>query len=508
MLRDIVVLGGGSAGFLAAISLKTRLPNRNVTIIRSKDIGIIQVGEGTTTTVNFHLHEYCKIDIDEFYKKANPSWKLGIRFEWGPRPYFNYIFGYELDTKYELLPRGTGYYMSGSDFDFAGTQSGLMTTNNVFMRRPDGLPQIKSDEFTYHLENETLVNFFEMHATRLGVTIIDDTMTEAITDEAGVRELRLKSGRTVTADLFVDASGFVSALLGKALEEPFISFKSALFCDKAVVGGWTRTDEPVKPYTTAETMNAGWCWQIEHETRINRGYVYSSSFITDDEAEREFRTKNPKVSSTRIVKFITGRRERGWVKNVVGVGNAAGFVEPLEATSLVVICVQCQSICEILAESDEFPRPVQIKVYNQTNGRGADTIRDFLALHYKFNNRLDTPFWRECLEKTDLGAASLIVEYYQECGPSVAWRHALFVDYDIREFGFEGYLAMLVGQNVPYRKTYQPSQPELEAWDTIRAAIKRKTTNGFSAAEAMARIRSGNWVWPNGLYNSPRAARR
>ncbi len=151
------------------------------------------------------------------------------------------------------------------------------------------------------------------------------------------RRLRLESGRRETADLYLDASGFASVLLGKALGEPFVSYDKTLFCDRAVVGGWDRKDPEdmvIKPYTTCETMNCGWCWQIEHENRINRGYVYSSGFISDEEAEKEFRMKNPKVGPTRIVRFVSGRYRNVWVKNVVAVGNAGGFVEPLEATAL------------------------------------------------------------------------------------------------------------------------------------------------------------------------------
>src|SRR6185436_16833377 len=133
-----------------------------------------------------------------------------------------------------------------------------------------------------------------------------------------------------------------------------------LFCDRAVVGGWNRSesvDPIIKPYTTCETMDSGWCWQIEHVNRINRGYVYASSFISDEEAEREFRARNPKVGPTRLVKFVSGRRERGWVKNVVGIANSYGFVEPLESTSLGVICDQCQNLAGSLMDSDRQPGP-------------------------------------------------------------------------------------------------------------------------------------------------------
>src|SRR5262249_35835047 len=156
-------------------------------------------------------------------------------------------------------------------------------------------------------------------------------------DEHCITGLKLASGRSRDADLYVDCSGFRSVLLSEALGEPFVNFSSTLYCDRALAGGWDRTTERIKPYTTAETLDAGWCWQTEHPNRIIRGYVYSSAFISDEDAEREFRSKNPKIEKARLLKFPSGRYRNSWVKNVVAIGNASGFVEPLEATSLHVI---------------------------------------------------------------------------------------------------------------------------------------------------------------------------
>src|SRR5262249_38091396 len=276
----------------------------------------------TTLPVINHLHGYLRLEPGEFHRIAQPTWKLGIRFLWGPRPYFDYVLNRQFDLRFPGLPKGPGYYCDDvPDFGFS---SALMTPNRAFPRRPDGLPQITRDP-AYHIENEHFVTFLEQYARRLGVEITDDTVVEVKQDERGVAGLVLASGTTATADLYVDSSGFRSVLLGQTLGEPFRSFTSSLFNDRAVVGGWDRTNEPIKPYTTAETMDAGWCWQIEHENRINRGYVYATAFVSDGEAEREFRRKNPKVSTTRIVPFVTGRYERPWVKNVVAVGNASGF---------------------------------------------------------------------------------------------------------------------------------------------------------------------------------------
>jgi tryptophan halogenase len=495
MIHNVLVLGGGSAGFLAAITLKHRHPRLPVTVLRSKDIGIIGVGEGTTVPVLDHLHGYLRMDLTEFYRIAQPTWKLGIRFLWGPRPYFDYGLSRQLDLRFEGMAKVIGYYCADTlDFGFA---SALMTHNTVFPRRADGLPHVTRDP-AYHIENEHFVTFLERYAIRQGVQVIDDTVVEVKQDEEGVAGLALASGAAVKADLYVDCSGFRSELLGRALSEPLRSFKSSLFNDRAVVGGWDRTDEPVKPYTTAETMNAGWCWQIEHEHRINRGYVYSSDFISDDEAENEFRTKNPKVASTRVVKFVSGRHERSWVKNVVAIGNSSGFVEPLESTSLGVICFDSHALAESLADADLEMRPTQVRQYNLRTAVIWEVIREFLALHYKFNTRLPTPYWRACVEDTDLAGAEEFVEFYRENGPSTLWRNQVL---DARNpFGFEGYLSMMVGMNVPYRGTYTPSARELQVWEQIYERMQTAARQGVTVPEGLSFIRQPGWQWREGLY--------
>jgi tryptophan halogenase len=497
----VLVLGGGSAGFLAAITIKYRLPKLPVTVVRSKDIGIIGVGEGTTVVIPQHLHDYLKVDLAEFYRIADPQWKLGIRFLWGKRPFFDYSFAHQLDTKYQLLPKSTGYYCDSGE-GYIGIPSGLMSNNRIFVRDQQGRPVIGADT-AYHIENEKFVNFLEGFARRLGVAIEDDTVEEVLQDDSGITGLRMVSGRTMDADLYVDCSGFASVLLSRALSEPFVSFKPSLFNDRAVVGGWQRTDEPIKPYTTAETMNAGWCWQIEHETRINRGYVYSGDFISDEEADAEFRRANPKVEKTRVVRFRTGRYERGWVKNVVAIGNSSGFVEPLEATSLGAIAGQCQAVAESLVECDGFVHPSLVTQFNRRNANSWDQIRRFLAIHFKFNTRLDTPYWQACRADADLGDAQDIVEYYQEVGPSVLWRKTLLDPND--SFGMEGYLSMLVGQQVPYKNRYQPSAEERQNWQRIQQAIHNKVATAFTVRDALAIIRSPTWRWPAGIYKQSKS---
>ncbi len=495
-VENVIVLGGGSAGFLAALTLKTKLSALSVRLLRSAEIGIIGVGEGSTATLTHFLHQYLKISPARFHALAQPTWKLGLKFLWGPRPSFNYTFGPGLDFRLDTsLPKANGFYCE-ENIEYPDPFSALMTNDRAFPQK-DGLP-LFHENFAYHFENEKFVSFLEESARAAGVEVIDTTVTDVRQDERGIAGLTLESGDIATADLFVDCSGFASVLLGKTLREPFISFAPSLFCERAVVGGWDRKgaeDHVIKPYTTCETMSAGWAWQIEHEHRINRGYVYSPAFISDEDAEREFRAANPKVGSTRVVRFTSGRRERAWVGNVVAIGNAAGFVEPLEATALGVIAQQCRVLAESLLAADREPRPTQRAMFNRFNARFWDAIRGFLAIHYKFNTRLDTPFWHHCRADTDLAGAAGIADYYAENGPDGFWGPTL-LENPHDQFGIGGYITLLTGMKVPHRQTYRPTEREMAIFDARRKQHREVALRSLSVRDALAVIRSPRWRWP------------
>jgi tryptophan halogenase len=498
MIQRILVLGGGSAGFLAAISLKIKLPALEVRVVRSQALGVIGVGEATTFAFPNYLHGRLRIEPGEFHRHAQPTWKLGIRFlNWGPRRHFDYTFRPQVTSRWQNLPKPNGYYCF-DDFEYADVFPALMSHDKAFLRNQHGGPHIGTD-VAYHIENRTFVAYLESYAARLGIAVDDDLVAEVKQEDSGVTGLVLQSGRTATADLYIDCSGFASLLLSRTLLEPYRSFRPTLFCDRAIWGGWERTDEPVRPYTTAEAMSAGWCWRIDHEHLINRGYVYSSDFLSDDEAEREFRGKNPKVQTTRPVKFVSGRYERSWVKNVVGIGNSSGFVEPLESTSLGVICDESDSLANSLSECDRQPTPTIVRQYNKRFALKWDNIRDFLAVHYKFNTGLDTPFWRECRDKCDLAGAGEVVEYYQENGPGTYHHHTLLNR--LSQFGLEGYWSLLVGQKVPYARTYVPGPQERQTWRQIQEAFKNKALAGVGVKEVLTLVRSPEFHWPPTLYS-------
>ena len=494
MIQSLLVLGAGSAGLIAAISLQRKLPQLIVRVVRSPEIGVIGVGEGTTPNFPKHVFEFLGISRKRFYALAEPTWKLGIRFLWGPRGRFDYTFHKQLDCHWSDLPMPNGYYCD-EDFRCASVPGALMLNGKAFPRQPDGCPDIQGWH-AFHIENKKFVDVLELVARENGVEFIDGKVTGSERlPEGGIAAVHLEDGRRIAADFFIDSSGFRSELLGKALEEPFVSFDRSLFCDRAVVGGWDRQpDEPILPYTTAETMDAGWAWQIEHEHHVNRGYVYSSAGISDDEAAAEFLRKNPRApKSPRVVKFRSGCYRRMWVENVVAIGNAGGFVEPLEATALMIVCGNVEALIEILNRSHLTPTPTWRTLYNDLAAQGWIDIRDFLALHYKLNTALDTPFWRHCREDTDVSNIAGLLEFYADNGPTGFCRYRL--PRTENDFGVEGFLVMLVGNCVPNGARHTPTAAERAVWEMHRADFQATAQAGLDVRETLAYIRHPEWTW-------------
>ncbi len=490
-IRKIVIVGAGSAGLLTALTLRRALPHLSVRVIHSADLGIIGVGEGTTPVVPRHLLETLQLNPAQLYSEAQPTWKLGLRMLWGPRSEFFYSFDRQFEARWSDLPKANGFYCSSDECPPCDLPSAMMAAGKSTLRRADGWPQIHPAT-AFHVENARLVTYLAARCVEFGAEMTEGLVDKVEPGPQGVAALYLADGERVTADFFIDASGFRSELLGGALNEPFSDYGDALFCDRAVIGGWDRSHEPILPYTTAETMNCGWCWQIEHEHFVNRGYVYCSKFISDDEACDELLAKNPQITNRpRVVKFRSGRYVRNWVGNVVAVGNASGFVEPLEATALGILVFTANSLVETLRE--DFVTDGLRMAHNKFVTDLWEETRDFLALHYKCNTRLDTTFWRNCRAETPLKTLEPLFEFYQENGPSALGRHLLRSADNI--FAMEGHLVMLVGNNVPYRAQYTPSPTELSRWKHHAAELAARASRCLDAGEALRLIRHPAWTW-------------
>jgi tryptophan 7-halogenase len=492
MIQSVLVLGAGSAGLIAAISIKRKIPQLDVRVVRSPSIAVIGVGESTTPNFPRHIFEYLGIPRKRFYELAQPTWKLGIKFLWGSRGRFDYTFTPQLDCHFADLAKPTGFYCDDS-FDNASLAGALMRQEMAFPRQPNGAPNIHPWH-AFHIENKKFVQILEIVAREHNVKFTDGKVTGTEKGPAGIAAIRLDDGQRLTADFFIDCSGFRSELLGKALEEPFVSFSSSLFCDRAVIGGWKRTDEKIQPYTTAETMDCGWAWQIDHETLINRGYVYCSGAISDDDAAQEFYRKNPRITDApQIVKFRSGCYQRHWVGNVVALGNSSGFVEPLESTALMLLCSHIQDLVNFLQHSNLNPTPTLRNLYNEITHASWLDIRGFLSIHYKFNGLLDTPFWKQVRAEADVSGVGALLEFYKENGPSGFCRYRM--PQTQSDFGLEGYLVMLVGNQVPYDNRYRVPPAEKKIWEQKKAGFIAEASRGILSEEALAFVKHPGWKW-------------
>ena len=421
MIKKVVVVAGGSAGFLCALGLRAKMPDLEVKVIRLTDAEP-GLNLSASPPLTRFLHGFLSLDLKRFVEQMRPVWTLGHRMIWGPRGHFYSPNTSQLNQKLPYMPRNNAFYV-GDDADGVGPLSALMAHDKAFFRAQNGQPAWHWDS-GYQLDTALVLAGLQRFAQAIGIEVIEDTLANVNQDETGVSGLVLGSGATVTADLYVDASEARSLLLGKALKEPFVSYKSSLMCDRMVVGNWTRSYEAVHPYVTCETMEAGWCWQMELQNKIDRGYVYSSAFISDDQAEAEYRRKCPEVQSVRArCSLPVGGTKRGWVKNVVAVGAAEAFVEPLASTELGIVAARSQLLSEILIETGRQVPAAQIKLYNRHYTRLWDNVRRYLALNYKFNTRLETTFWQAARKDVDITGGETIVEYYRQCGPSSLGRH-------------------------------------------------------------------------------------
>ena len=494
VVERICIVGGGSAGYLAAVTLRRLLPGRKVVLVQSQTKPVIGVGESTTAYFPLFLHRQLGLDFARFYSEVRPSWKLGIRFVWGPidKGHFNYPFSFDLSRRNDPLRKRAAYYcleQSGQ----SGVSSALMDGDlSPLVRDDQGQHHLLNRPFGYHIDNSRFLSYLDSIAKEWGVEFIVGDVEQIIRDGDLIAELRLNNGRRINADLFIDCSGFSSLLLGKTLGERFVRYQDELPCDSAIVGSYQR-DETIKPYTTAETMDSGWCWGIDLPEHVTVGYVHCSDFCSTDEAIAELKSKRPQLGDDlRAIKFPSGRYENFWRSNVMAVGNASGFVEPLESTALHVIADQLIQICGALLDSDYRLEQGVRDAMNERFRQTWDSIRDFLFIHYKFNRRLKTPFWKHCNAQPCPDEAARLVDAFVRLGPHSVCQE-LFSQNEVVQF--EGYLALLIGQHVQTNSTSLLDEQDLIDWRKYQEMISQTVQYAIPVREALEVVSRPSWQW-------------
>jgi tryptophan halogenase len=403
-VRSIVIAGGGTAGWMAAAILAraTRRESMRIQLIESEEIGTVGVGEATIPLIQ-NFNHILGLDELDFVAKTQATFKLGIEFvDWlriGERyihPFgrFGGDFGFTPFHQQWLRARHYGYEVPIDDFSL-NIQA---ARDGKFDRPGKGSPPVFSTySYAYQFDASLYATYLRAYAEERGVERVEGKIAHVAlrTEDGFVDALVTEDGRRLDADLFLDCTGFRALLIGKALGVGYDDWSRWLPCDRALAVPTQRTGDPV-PYTRATARTAGWQWRIPLQHRTGNGYVYSSRFISDEDARAELLANldAPRIAEPRPLRFTAGRRQQAWAKNCVAVGLASGFLEPLESTSIHLIQTAVSRLLTLFPEGDFDP--MVIGEYNRQATAEIESIRDFLILHYNATERSDTPFWDYC----------------------------------------------------------------------------------------------------------------
>ncbi|MEH2460157.1 tryptophan 7-halogenase [Nostoc sp.] len=483
--QTVGILGGGTAGYLTALAFRAFRPDIKVTLLESSAIPVIGVGEATTPELVKFLHSprFLGLDIVDFYQRVRPTWKLGIKFQWGLPDDYEFTFPFQRGRLLESL-----LYESTLNNQSLGAM--LMSADRApIFDRGDGTPLslLHQIRWAYHLDNRRFVRYLQEEAIAAGIQHIDVQICDAQMSADGetITYLITEDGRKLTYDLYIDCSGFRSLLLEQKLGSKFVSYQDTLSTDQAIAATVPHNGT-VKPYTLAETMNNGWCWNIPFEDADHRGYVFSSAFCSVDQALEEMRAKNPGMGDPWVVKFRSGRHEHFWKGNVVAIGNSYAFVEPLESTAIHMIVLELELLLTNLPASK---RDEGIKsVLNRKMSDRWDALRWFLGIHYKFNHRLSTPFWQAANRDTDVSGAIERLALFSERAP-LSYRNSLFYTLHPPEFFSDdhSYDTLLAGQQVSARFVEPVEDPA--TWQRQMAILKGLASTAMPQHEALSCLR-------------------
>ncbi|EST34206.1 tryptophan halogenase family protein [Streptomyces roseochromogenus] len=419
-IRKILVLGGGTTGWMSAAYLAKALgSSAEVTVLEAPSVPRIGVGEATIPNLQKVFFDFLGLSEEEWMPECNASFKLGIRYiNWrtpgsgealgrehqGGKDHFDHVFG--VLPSHENLPLShywTHKKLTGQTdepFDQACYTQPQIFDRNLSPRYLDGT---RWASYAWHFDAQKVADFLgRFSVEKLGVQHIQDKFVGADVDQRGhIVAVKTEEGRRLEADLFIDCSGFRSLLMNGVMKEPFLDMSDHLLNDRAVATQIPHDDENngVEPFTSAIAMSAGWTWKIPMLGRFGTGYVYSSRFTSQDEATQEFCRMwgiDPETHPLNHVKFRVGRNRRAWVKNCIGLGLANQFVEPLESTGIYFVYAALYQLVKHFP--DKSFDPVLVNRFNHEVEEMFDDTRDFIQGHFSFAPRNDTPYWRACKE--------------------------------------------------------------------------------------------------------------
>ena len=476
----VIVLGGGTAGWMTAAGLAKLLARDvQVTLVESEDIGIVGVGEATLPHIRAFVQRL-GIPEAEFMRATHAIYKLGIDFRDFGSIGTSYIhpfgsFGEELAGvgfhHWWLQMRGGGRAEELGEYSLAVA----MAKANRFRPPDEGGAGLGSTfGYAYQFDATLFGPFMRQFGTANGVTRIEGRVTEVERHGEGgdVTALVLEDGRRLEGDLFVDCSGFRSLLLGDAMGEEWEDWTHWLPCDRAAAMPCTHATDDIRPYTTATAMPAGWRWQIPLQHRMGNGYVFSSAHISEDEACEAIvgAAEGKPLADPRILRFRPGRRRNSWSHNVVGVGLASGFLEPLESTSIYLAQMAITYLIELFPQNGAID-PRDRAEFNRLVDMEYERVRDFLILHYHATTRDDSEFWNHVRTMTVPDSLADKLELWRKAARIEKYSDGLFYD--------ASWIAVYVGQGMlPERHDTRPAlgnpQQLAQATERLREAVAQE----------------------------------
>ena len=449
LIRKIVIVGGGSAGWMTAAALSSAISDGcSITLIESDEIGTIGVGEATIPPIKVFNHNL-GLNESEFVRRTQGSFKLGIQLVDWAKPGHTYFhpfgtFVTPFDTvdfhHYWQRAHSQGKARSLDEYSMAWVAAAV---GRFAPPVPDPNNVLSTYDYAYHFDAGLYAGLLREYAEKRRVVRVEGKVVdvEVESTRGHVASVRLQDGRRIDGELFIDCSGFRALLIEGALKTGFEDWTHWLPCDRALAVPCARAGD-FTPYTRSTARVAGWQWRIPLQHRIGNGYVYSSGFITDDAAAATLLSNldGAPLADPRPLRFVTGRRRKAWNRNVIAIGLSSGFLEPLESTSLHLIMIGIVRLLALFPDLDFDP--LLADQYNRINAAEVERIRDFIILHYHLNQRQDSELWRHCAAMSVPDPLQEKIDHFR--------RYGRLVQREWELFGAASWLALQIGQlNLP-----------------------------------------------------------
>lgn len=440
-VKKVVIVGGGTAGWMAAASFSRLLGKSiEVTLVESEEIATVGVGEATVPPLIL-LNRYLDINEQEFMAAVKGSIKLGISFENWRNVGENYIHPFGYTGKDTWAASFQHFWRRGLDIGVNNPLSDYSVEYTAALQNKFAHMPNATLTYAYHIDAGFYARFLRNIAEKAGATRIEGKVEEVILDKAQhIQSIRLASGAVIDGDLFIDCSGFRALLIEQALHTGFEDWSHWLPCDSALAVQTESVREPV-PYTRAIAHHAGWRWEIPLQHRVGNGLVYCSRYMSDDEAKKTLleQINGRLISEPKIIRFKAGQRLKYWNKNCVALGLASGFIEPLESTSIHMIQRGITRLIQMFPH--DGIRACDIDEYNSQMKTEVVTIRDFVVMHYHLTEREDSAFWRYCKNMPIPASLEHHIRLFRETGK-------IFVESPYKLFAEPSWLHIMVGQGV------------------------------------------------------------